>query len=56
MRSRFCGMAPEIILRRGGARGAHRSQPFSVTDDRSVGGIEPCDQVTRDVGAAAALG
>ena len=52
----FGGVAPEIILRRGGARGTHRRQPFAVADDGGVAGIEPRDQDARDVGAAAALG
>ncbi len=52
----FGGVAPEIILRRGGARGAHRGQPLAVAGDDRVGGIEPRDQGARDVGAAAALG
>ncbi len=53
----FGGMAPEIILRGGGARGAHRSQAVRGHGRSTrIVGIEPRDQGARDVGAAAALG
>ena len=50
------GMTPEIILRGGGARGAHRGQPLAVAHDDRIVGIKPPDQAARDVGAAAAAG
>ena len=50
------GMAAEIILRGGGARGAHRGEPLAVADDDGIAGIEPPDQSARDVGGTAALG
>ena len=51
----FGGMPAEIILRGGGARGAHRGQPLAVAGDDRIVRIEPGDQRARDVGGAAAL-
>ena len=48
-------MAPEIILRGGGACGADRRQPLAIAGDGRIVRIEPGDQRTRDVGGAAAL-
>ena len=41
------GVAREIVLRRGGARGAHRGEPLAVARDGRVVGIEPCDKLAR---------
>ena len=49
------GVPAEIILCRGGARGAHRGEPLAVAGDDRVVGIEPRDHRARDVGGAAAL-
>ena len=49
------GVAAEIILRRGGARGAHRGEPLAVAGDDRIVGIEPRDHRARDIGGAAAL-
>ncbi len=49
------GVAAEIILRGGGARGAHRGEPLAVAGDDRIVGIEPRDHGARDVGGAAAL-
>ena len=49
------GVAAEIILRGGGARGAHRGEPLAVARDDRIVGIEPRDQRARDIGDAAAL-
>ena len=49
------GMPAEIVLCRGGARGAHRGEPLAVAGDHRVVGIEPRDHRTRDIGSAAAL-
>jgi len=51
----FGGVAPEIVLRGGGARGAHRGEALAVARDRRVVGIEPSDQSAGNVGGAAAL-
>src|SRR5580692_5544252 len=51
----FGGVPAEIILRRGGAGGAHRGEPLAVTGDDRIVGIEPGDHDARDVGCAAAL-
>ena len=48
-------MPPEIVLRGGGARGAHRREPLAVARDDRIVRIEPGDQRARDVGGAAAL-
>ena len=55
MRSHSAAWRAEIILRRGGARGAHRGEPLAVAGDDRVVGIEPRDHRARDVGGAAAL-
>ena len=49
------GMPAEIVLCRGGARGAHRGEPLAVAGDHRVVGIEPRDHRARDIGGAAAL-
>ena len=46
----FGGMAAEIGLRGRGARGAHGGEPLAVARQRRVGGIEPRDQVARELG------
>ena len=51
----FRGMPAEIILRGGGAGGAHGGQALAVAGDDRIVGIEPRDQRAGDVGAAAAL-
>ncbi len=51
----FGGVAAEIILRGGGARGAHRGQPLAVASNDRIVGVEPRDQGAGDVGGAAAL-
>ena len=38
------GMAAEIVLRGGGARGAHRGEPLAVAGDDRIVRIEPRDQ------------
>ena len=50
------GVFAEIGLRRGGAGGAHRSQPVAVAGNDRVGRIEPLDQRAGDFRAAAVLG
>ena len=49
------GMAAEIGLRGGGARGPHGGQPLAVARDGRIAGIEPRDQLARELGAAAVL-
>ncbi len=49
------GVAAEIGLRGGRARGAHRGEPLAVARDGRVGRIEPRDELARELGAAAAL-
>jgi len=49
------GVPPEIILRRGGARGAHGGEPLAVAGDHRIVGIEARDHGAGDVGRAAAL-
>ena len=49
------GVAAEIVLRGGGAGGAHGGQPLAVAGDDRIVGIEPGDQGAGDVGDAAAL-
>ena len=49
------GVPAEIILRGGGARGAHRGEPFAVARDDRIVGIEPRDHGAGDIGGAAAL-
>ena len=51
----FGGVAAEIILRGGGAGGAHGGQPLAVAGDDRIVRIEPGDQGAGDVGGAAAL-
>ncbi len=51
----FGGMAAKIILRGGGARGAHGGEPLAVAGDDRIVGVEPRDQGAGDVGGAAAL-
>ena len=51
----FGGVTAEIILCSGGARGAHRGEPFAVARNHRVVGIELGDHGARDVGRAAAL-
>ena len=50
------GVRAEIILRGGGARGPHRSEPVAVARDHRILGIELRDQRARELGAAAAFG
>ena len=49
------GVAAEIVLRGGGAGGAHGGEPFAVAGDDRIVGIEPRDQGAGDVGGAAVL-
>ena len=50
------GVRAEIILRRRGARGPHRREPVAVARDHRILGVEPGDQLARELGAAAAFG
>ena len=50
------GVGAEISLRCCGARLPHRWQPFAVTRDGLVAGIEALDQRAGDVRASAVLG
>src|SRR5262249_27951539 len=49
------GVAAEIGLRRGSPRRAHRREPLAVARDSVVGGIEPNDELARELGGAATL-
>ena len=51
----FGGVAREIFLRGGSARGTHGRKPLAVARDGGVVGIEPRDQFARQRRAAAAL-
>ena len=51
----FRGVPAEIILRRGGARRAHRGEPLAVAGDDRIVGIEPRDHRACDIGSTAAL-
>jgi len=51
----FGGVAAEIVLRGGGAGGAHGGEPLAVAGDDRIVGIEPGNQGAGDVGDAAAL-
>ena len=46
------GVLAEIILRGGGAGGAHGGEPLAVAGDDRILGVEPGDQGARDVDAA----
>ncbi len=46
----FGGVTAEIILRRGGAGGAHGGEPLAVAGDDRIVWVEPGDQSAGDVG------